>query len=152
MTHICVGNLTIIGSDGWTAPSHYLYQCWNFVNWTFRNKLQWNLIRNWNIFIQENALQSVVWKMSAILSRTRCVNMTMFDNMTPNVYSQQVEHIRSIFITSVLPFVRLFSLGRWITHEISLQIFLKLCGTLHYKNSNELDRGHRSLLDMPIRP
>ena len=26
-----------------SAPSHYLNQCWNIVNWTFRNKLQWNL-------------------------------------------------------------------------------------------------------------
>ena len=35
MTHICVGNLTIIGSDNGlspgTAPSHYLNQCWNIV-------------------------------------------------------------------------------------------------------------------------
>ena len=23
----------------WTAPSHYLNQCWNIVNWTLRNKL-----------------------------------------------------------------------------------------------------------------
>ena len=46
MTHICVGNLTTIGSDnGLSAPSHYLNQCWNIVNCTPRNKLQWNV--NW---------------------------------------------------------------------------------------------------------
>ena len=28
----------------WTAPSHYLNQCWNMVNWTPRNKLQLFLI------------------------------------------------------------------------------------------------------------
>ena len=24
------------------APSHYLYQCWNIVNWTLRKKFRWN--------------------------------------------------------------------------------------------------------------
>ena len=47
--HICVSKLS-----AWTAPSHYLNQCWNIVNWTFRNKLQWNFNRNSNIFIKEN--------------------------------------------------------------------------------------------------
>ena len=44
--HICVSEL---GQHWfrqwlvtWSAPSHYLNQCWNIVNWTFRNKLQWN--------------------------------------------------------------------------------------------------------------
>ena len=26
-------------------PSHYLNQCWNIVNWTLGNKLQWNFIQ-----------------------------------------------------------------------------------------------------------
>ena len=43
VTHICVSKLTIIG---WTAPSHYLNQCWIIVNWNLRNKLEWNLRRN----------------------------------------------------------------------------------------------------------
>ena len=30
-------------------PSHYLNQCWNTVNWTPRNKLQWNF--DWNSYI-----------------------------------------------------------------------------------------------------
>ena len=57
------------------APSHYLNQCWNVVNWTIRNKLQWNLKRNSYIFIQENAFENVVWKMAAILSRPQCVKL-----------------------------------------------------------------------------
>ena len=52
-----------------SAPSHYLNQCWNIVNWTIGNKLQWNSNRNSNIFIQENAFESVVCEMAAILSR-----------------------------------------------------------------------------------
>ena len=66
VTHICVNKLTIISSD--------LNQCWNIVNWTLGNKFQWNLNRNLNIFIQENAFENVVWKMAAMLSRPQCVN------------------------------------------------------------------------------
>ena len=39
VTHICVGELC----QHWTAPSHYLNQCWNIANSNFRNKLQWHL-------------------------------------------------------------------------------------------------------------
>ena len=61
------------GSIAWTAPSHYLNQCWNIIDWTLRNTLQWNLSRNYNIFIQENVFESVVCEMAAILSRPQCV-------------------------------------------------------------------------------
>ena len=72
VTHICVGKLTIIGSDNGLAPTRN--QCWDIVNWNLRNKLQWNLKRNSYIFIQENAFENVVWRMAAILSRPQCVN------------------------------------------------------------------------------
>ena len=39
------------------ASSHYLSLCWNIVDLTLRNKLQWNLNRNSCIFIQENAFE-----------------------------------------------------------------------------------------------
>ena len=80
VTHICVNKLTIIGSDndlspGRQATSHYLNQCWNIVNWTLGNKLQWYLNRNSYILIQENAFEYVVRKLAAILSRPQCVNI-----------------------------------------------------------------------------
>ena len=61
--------LSIIGS----VPIHYLSQCWNIVNLTLRNKLQWNV--NWNsyIFIRENAFEYVVCEAAAILSQPQCV-------------------------------------------------------------------------------
>ena len=59
VTHICVSNLTI--------------QCWIIINWTLRNKLQWNIHRNSNLFIQENAFESVVCETAVILSRPQCV-------------------------------------------------------------------------------
>ena len=74
VTHICVSTLTIIGSDDGLSPSLYLIKCWNIVDYTLWNKLQWNLNRNLNISIQENAFENVVWKMAAILSRPQCVN------------------------------------------------------------------------------
>ena len=57
----------------WLAPSHYLNQCWNIVNWTSRNKLQWNFSRNSWIFIHQNPFENVIWKMAAILSWPQCV-------------------------------------------------------------------------------
>ena len=44
----------------WTAPSHFMKQCWNIVNWTLINKFQWHN-RNSLIFIQEKkTLENVV--------------------------------------------------------------------------------------------
>ena len=60
---ICLSKWITIGSDnGW----HFLSRCWNIVNWTIGNKLQWNLNRNSCIFIQENALKmsSEKWRLS----------------------------------------------------------------------------------------
>ena len=69
--HICVSEL---GQHwfrwwlvAWSAPSHYLNQCWNIVNGTLGNKLQWKLDRN------KNAIEKVVCEMSAILSPPQCV-------------------------------------------------------------------------------
>ena len=56
------------------GASHYLNQCWDIVNWTLRNKLQWNFNRYSDIFSQENAFENVVCEMASILSRPQCVN------------------------------------------------------------------------------
>ena len=59
--------------------SHCLSQCWNIVNWTLKNTLQWNCDRNSYIFVQENAFEKIVCKIAAILYRSQCVN-----TLTPN--------------------------------------------------------------------
>ena len=78
VTHICVSKTYQLWFRqwlvAWPAPSHYLNQCWNIVNWTLGNKLQWNLDRSSYIFIHENAFEIVVWRKAAILSRPQCVN------------------------------------------------------------------------------
>ena len=62
-------NVILFGDQ---APSHYLNQRWNFVNWTLRNKLQWNFKWNSNIFIQENMFECIICGMAAILSQPEC--------------------------------------------------------------------------------
>ena len=54
----------------WTAPSRYMNQCWNIINWAYGNKFQWNLNQH------ENAIENFVWKMAAILSQLQCVSFT----------------------------------------------------------------------------
>ena len=55
-------------------PSHYLNQCWVIVNWTLRNKFQWNFNENEIPFVHENASENIVCETAAILSRGRWVN------------------------------------------------------------------------------
>ena len=66
-------------------PSHYLNQCWNIVDWNFRDKLQWNLKQNSYIFIQENAFENVVSSMVAILTRPQCVKEVMYQMLSHKV-------------------------------------------------------------------
>ena len=50
--------------------------CWisdDYLNWTLRNKFQWNFIQNSNIFIEIKVLENVIWKMAAILFRFQCI-------------------------------------------------------------------------------
>ena len=68
------------------APSHFLNQCWNIVNWTLVNNLQWNFNRNSSIFIQENAFENVVCKIASISSRPQCVKQTMFYGGSEVIY------------------------------------------------------------------
>ena len=49
--------------------------CWVIVNWTFRNKLQWNINQNMKVFIHENASEIVACEMVAILSWGRRVKL-----------------------------------------------------------------------------
>ena len=52
----------------YSAPSHDLNQCWVIVNWTLRNKPQWNLDQNKKYFIHKDASENIVCDIAAILS------------------------------------------------------------------------------------
>ena len=58
-----------------SAPSHYLNQSCNIVNWTHRNNIQWNLNRNSYIFIKENTFENVVWNMAFITNKMPLCNV-----------------------------------------------------------------------------
>ena len=60
------------------GPSQYLNQCWVIVNWTLRNKLQWNFDRNSKLSIHENAPENIGCEMAAILSRGRWVKPSIW--------------------------------------------------------------------------
>ena len=61
VAHICFSRLDHrwfrLWLVAWSAPSHYLNQSLNIVNWTLRNKRQWNFNRNSYIFIHGNAFK-----------------------------------------------------------------------------------------------
>ena len=76
-TVMSICKLTIIVPR--SAPSHYLNQCWNIVNLNLSKKVQWNSNQNSYIFIQENVIQNIIWKMAAILSRHQCVEPSLLN-------------------------------------------------------------------------
>ena len=55
--HICVSesgqNWFRLWLVAYSAPSHYLNQYWNSVNWTLKNKLQRNFNQNTKLFIHK---------------------------------------------------------------------------------------------------
>ena len=80
VTHICVSNLTTIGSVNGLSPGRRQVITWTNAGILLMGPLgtlQWHFNRNCNIFIQENAFESIVCKMTAILSRPQCVNTVM---------------------------------------------------------------------------
>ena len=75
VTHKCVGNQTIIDSDNGLSHSRRKAIIWTNARILLIRPLWTNFseIVNPNIFIQENAFESVVCEMAAILSRPQCV-------------------------------------------------------------------------------
>ena len=73
VTHICVGNLTIISSDNALSPGQT--QCWNIVDWTLRPLAANFNEKNEYIFIDEESFENVVCKMTVNLSRPQSVKI-----------------------------------------------------------------------------
>ena len=76
VTDICISKLTIIGSDNGLSTGQHQAIIWTNTGTLLTGPLGTNfseiLIKNSNIYIQENASENV-WKMAAILSWPRCV-------------------------------------------------------------------------------
>ena len=77
VTHICVSKLAIIGSDNGLSPDRRQAIIWTNAGLLLIGHLGTNfseiLIEILKIFIQENAIESVVCETVAILSRPQCV-------------------------------------------------------------------------------
>ena len=91
--NICVSKLNIIGSS---LVRHYLTQCCNIVDFTLKNKLQWNSY----IPIHENVFGNVVCEMSAILPRPQWVREDdgLSLNFTPDSGQWASYQIRKIAV------------------------------------------------------
>ena len=78
MTHICVSDLTIIGSDNGLSPGRRQAIIRTNAGILLIRPLGTNFSENFNpnsnIFIQVNAFENVVCEKAAILSRPQCVN------------------------------------------------------------------------------
>ena len=76
--HICVGKLTIIGSDNGLSPGRCQAIMWTNAGILLIRSLRTNfseILREIHSFsLKKNAFENVVWKMAAILSRPQCVN------------------------------------------------------------------------------
>ena len=77
VTHICVSKLTISDSDNGLSPGRRQAIIW--INAGILSipsqRTSVKFKSRFNIFIQENPFENVVWKMAAILSRLQCVNI-----------------------------------------------------------------------------
>ena len=78
-----VGSTFVCWISTVSAPSHYVNQYWNIVDWTPRNKLQWNFDKNLYIFIQENAFENVVCKNCGHLVLASYVNSCLYAKSSP---------------------------------------------------------------------
>ena len=56
-------------------------QCWLIMDWTHRDNLDRNLIKNTTDFVQENAVENVFCKTAAILFRPLFVNMNYHEKV-----------------------------------------------------------------------
>ena len=131
VTHICVGNLAIVGSDKSFAPTIIWTNAGIFSIWhlgtNFNKICKWN----YNIFIQENTFECVVCKMVSILSRLQCVEQ--FDSQRFDPGRSEVE---------VPPCMTPLTWSLWTRH-IKVPPFLRAqlerysCGNLCVKDVNE---------------
>ena len=65
---------------GWLAPRHYLYKCWLIVNQSIGNKFQWHLIQNTSSFLQGNAIEYAVCKITIFWGALLCWLQLHYDD------------------------------------------------------------------------
>ena len=127
VTHICVGNLTIICSDNGLSPDRRQAITWTNVGILLIGPLGTNfsemLIEIQHIFIQENAFENVVRKF-VILSRSQCVNEIVHTFVTHSFYICTEIIGRGNVISCFHNTLRLRQNGRHFADDIFKRIFL----------------------------
>ena len=90
MTHICVGKLTLIGSDNGLSPGRRQAIIWTNSGLLLIRHLGVNFneiqIGIQTFSLKKNAFENVVCKMASILPRPQCVNTTQASNMSGYVH------------------------------------------------------------------
>ena len=105
MTHICISNLTIIGSDNNFTPGLIL------IIRPLGNKSQQNFNRNSYIFIQVNDFENVIWKIADILLGlnvlkqtsviTRCMDVAVQERLL-NLINNSLTYCKVIRFLEIL--------------------------------------------------
>ena len=90
----------------------------DFVYWTLRNKLQWNLYHNSYISISTKCIGNVVWELSGILYRPQYVNAygkRVWEGSTQHLQVCRDCWVRLIaYTTEHMPVKIIVLLGIWI--------------------------------------
>ena len=82
VTHICVSNLTIIGSENGLSPGRRQPIIWTTAGMLLIGPLGTNfnlILLEIHTFSLKNPFNNIVWKMAAILSRPQCVKQTTIE-------------------------------------------------------------------------
>ena len=107
----------------WSAPSHYLNQCWNIVNSNLRNKLQGNLGG-----IQTFSFKEIHVKMSSAKLRQFCLglNMLMLSVILTHTHCiRDVARMSIVEVNSLRPgaaYMRQWS-GSSLVREMACRLF-----------------------------
>ena len=121
--HICVSKSGQHWFRQWpvaySAPSHYVKQCWDIVKLTLRNKLKWNFNQNTKLFIHENASECIVYEMAAILSWGRWVNV-VYHKKIPFLVPHIGGMYLPVFLFDIFTFRYYWQVTTW-----SLVVFLR---------------------------
>ena len=102
VTHICVSNLIIIGSDNGLLPSRRQAIIWTGVGILLIEPLGTNFsemfIEIHTFLLKKNPFENVVWKMAAILSWPQCVNTSTWSTNSWQWHHAMSQHLHSKFI------------------------------------------------------
>ena len=127
VTHICVGNLTIIGPNNCLSPGRRQAIIWNntgiLLIAPWGTNFSENFNRYSNIFIRENAFENVVCEMASILIRPQCVKDAIVDlaqreRRRGQNYTDNSRCFHSMPTSEVTPSIHPTHCLKWISQSV----------------------------------